>query len=57
MGMAKIPTRMSWVKITWHRKKKKKRKERKIKTISKWLILSLWKLNDAKLSHSGFGTF
>ena len=30
MGMAKIPTRKSWAKITWHGKKK-----RKIKTISK----------------------
>ena len=30
MGMAKIFTRSSWTKITWHRKKK-----RKIKTISK----------------------
>ena len=34
MGMAKIPTRMSWAKITWHRKKKREKK-RKIKTISK----------------------
>ena len=30
MGMAKIFTRMSWAKITWHRKK-----NRKIKTIIK----------------------
>ena len=30
MGMVKIPIRTSWAKITWHRKK-----ERKIKTISK----------------------
>ena len=30
MGMEKIPTRTSWAKITWPRKKK-----RKIKTISK----------------------
>ena len=28
--METIPTRMSWEKVTWHRKKK-----RKIKTISK----------------------
>ena len=30
MGMAKIPTRTSWEKLTWHRKKK-----RKINTMSK----------------------
>jgi len=24
MGMTKIPQRMSWVKITWHGKKKRK---------------------------------
>ena len=30
MGMVKIPTRTSWAKVTWRRKKK-----RKIKTISK----------------------
>ena len=37
MGMAKIPTRKSWAKNTWHRKRKRKRKKRnkKIKTISK----------------------
>ena len=31
MGVTKIPTRTSWAKITWHRKKKEKKK---IKTIS-----------------------
>ena len=36
MGMAKIPTRTSWAKVTW---------QRKMKTISedKWLILLLLK--------------
>ena len=24
MGMKKIPTRMSWEKVTWHKKKEKK---------------------------------
>ena len=37
--MAKFPTRMSWEKVTWHRKKKKKlkrkKKKEKKKTISK----------------------
>ena len=32
MGIAKIPARMSWVKVTWQRKKKRKKK---MKTISK----------------------
>ena len=27
MGMAKIPQRMSWAKITWQRKKKRKEKK------------------------------
>ena len=31
MGMAKIPTRMSWANVTWHRKKKKNNKESKNK--------------------------
>jgi len=31
LGMAKIPTRTSWAKVTWQRKKK-----RKIKTINKY---------------------
>jgi len=35
MGMAKIPIRTSWAKITWHRKRKRKRKGKKIKTIRK----------------------
>ena len=35
MGIEKIPTRTSWEKITWHRKNKKRRKKRKIKTRSK----------------------
>ena len=26
MGMAKIPIRMSWAKVTWQRKKKRKKK-------------------------------
>ena len=34
MVMAKIPLRMLWAKITWHRKKKNK-EIKKIKTISK----------------------
>ena len=29
MGMAKIPQRTSWVKITWHGKKKKKNDDNK----------------------------
>ena len=29
MGKEKNPQRMSWEKITWHRKKKRKRKEKK----------------------------
>ena len=29
MGMEKILIRMSWVKITWHEKKKRKRKREK----------------------------
>ena len=29
MGMAKIPKRTSWAKITWHRRKKKKNKDNK----------------------------
>ena len=29
MGMAKIPTRKSWAKNTWHRKRKKERKKKK----------------------------
>ena len=59
MGMAKIPQRKSWAKITWHgknrRKKKEKKKEkeeRKMITIrkdNKWVALSLLKLKDDKL--------
>ena len=53
MGMAKIHQRMSWAKITWHgKKKKRKRKIRKIMTINKdnkWVFLSLLKLKDDKL--------
>ena len=53
MGMAKIPIRMSWAKITRHEKKKTKRKQRrKIMTIikdNKWMILLLLKLKDNKL--------
>ena len=29
MGKAKNPQRTSWAKITWHGKKKRKRKEKK----------------------------
>ena len=47
MGMAKIPTRMSWEKITWH--KKNRRKEKTISKIIKWLILLLLKLKDDEL--------
>jgi len=49
--MEKIPTRTSWAKITWHRKKKRN-KEKKIKIkakIIKWFILLLLKLKDTKL--------
>ena len=41
MGMAKIPIKTSWAKITWHGKKirkekrKKKKRKRKMMTISK----------------------
>ena len=48
MGMVKIPIRTSWAKNTWLEKKKSKRKkEKKIMTISKdnkWMILLLLKL-------------
>ena len=47
MGMAKIPQRTLWEKITWHGKKKKK-----MMTISKdnkWMVLLLLKLKDDKL--------
>ena len=56
MGMVKIPIRTSWAKITWHRKK-----ERKIKTISKdnkivdSLIAQIKKVINCL--HRGFGTF
>ena len=54
MGMAKIPIRTSWEKITWHEKKKIKKK--KIMTISKdnkWMILLLLKLKDIKFVFIG----
>jgi len=63
MGMAKIPIRMSWAKITWHGKKKRKEKkneERKIMTIrkdNKWMILLLLKLKTINYFHMGIGTF
>ena len=47
MGMAKIPQRASWEKITWHGKKKKK--ITKISKDNKWVVLSLLKLKDDKL--------
>ena len=47
MGMAKIPQRASWEKITWHGKKKKKMM--KISKDNKWVVLSLLKLKDDKL--------
>ena len=31
MGMAKIPIKTSWAKITWHGKKKRKEKKRRKK--------------------------
>ena len=52
MVMAKIPSRTSWAKITWHGKKKRKEKKRKIMTISKdnkWMVLTLLKLKDDEL--------
>ena len=56
MGMAKIPQRTSWVKITWQRKKKTKKKKNKV-TISKdnkkKEILSLLKLKDNKFVFIG----
>ena len=35
MVMVKIPTRTSWAKVTWQRKRKEKRRKKIIKTISK----------------------
>ena len=54
MGMAKIPTRTSWEKLTWHRKKK-----RKIKTISKdnKMVGSLIAQIKTNCFHRGFQNF
>ena len=49
MGMAKIPQTTSWAKITWHGKKKRKRKMMTISKDNKWMVLSLLKLKDDKL--------
>ena len=35
MVIVKIPTRTSWAKVTWKRKRKEKRRKKIIKTISK----------------------
>ena len=56
MGKEKNPQRMSWAKITWHGKKKRKRKEKKVMTISKdnkWVVSSLLKLEDDKFFLQG----
>ena len=61
MGMAKIPERTSWAKITWQRKKKrkekqkkkKKRNEMKISKNNKKVILLLLKLKGNKIVFIG----
>ena len=40
MGMAKIPQRTSWAKITWHGKKKRKEKRKKKKRKRKMMTIS-----------------
>ena len=55
MSMAKIPERMSWVKITWQRKKKrkKKRNEMTISKDGKKMILLLLKLKGNRIVFIG----